>query len=157
VRQLWRVLLLTIPLKLINQIHREKETFRNRCRELVKLWGGNYHMISKQTFSYCSDSRSTARILHRLWRLGRATAQAVSLRLPTAAARVWSQVRTCGICGGHSGAGAGFLRVLRFSLQILIPPTAPYSSIIQDWYNRPISGRRTKWTQSHPQKIKKIN
>jgi hypothetical protein len=45
-----------------------------------------------------------------------------------------------------------FLLVLRFPLPILIPPTAPHSSssIIRGWYNRQISGRRTKWTQSHP-------
>jgi hypothetical protein len=36
--------------------------------------------------------------------------------------RVPLQVRSCGICGGHSDAGAGFLRVLRFPLPILIPP-----------------------------------
>jgi hypothetical protein len=29
-----------------------------------------------------------------------------------------------------SGTGSGFLRVLRFSLPVLIPPTAPYSLII---------------------------
>jgi hypothetical protein len=82
---------------------------------------------------------------------GRAIAQAVSRRLPTAAARVRSQVRSCGICGGQSGAAAGFLRVLRFHLPILIPPTTPHSSsIIWGWYNRPNIGRRTKWTQSHP-------
>jgi hypothetical protein len=83
---------------------------------------------------------------------GRAIAQAVSRRLPTAAARVGAQVRSCGICGGLSGTGEGFIRVLPFPLPILIPPTAPYSSAptIQRWYNRPDSGRRTKWTQSHP-------
>jgi hypothetical protein len=48
-----------------------------------------------------------------------------------------------------SGAGAGFLRVLRFPLPILIPPTAPHSSIIRGWYNRPTSGRNAKWTQSN--------
>jgi hypothetical protein len=38
--------------------------------------------------------------------------------------------------GGHSGARAGFLRVLRFPLPILIPPTASHTpSIIRDWYN----------------------
>jgi hypothetical protein len=38
-------------------------------------------------------------------------------------ARVWSS----GICGGQNGAGAGFLRVLRFPLPIFIPPIAPQS------------------------------
>jgi hypothetical protein len=33
-------------------------------------------------------------------------------------ARVWSS----GICGGQSGAGTGFLRVLRCPLPIFIPP-----------------------------------
>jgi hypothetical protein len=82
---------------------------------------------------------------------GRAIAQAVSRWLPTAADRLRSQVKSCGICGGQSGTGAGFLRVLRFPLPILIAPTGPHSSsIIRGRYNRPNSGRRTKWTQSHP-------
>jgi hypothetical protein len=73
--------------------------------------------------------------------VGRAIDQAVSRRLPTAAARV----RSCGICGGQSGTGAGFLLVLRFPLPILITPTDPHSSsVICDWYNRPNSGRSTK-------------
>jgi hypothetical protein len=60
----------------------------------------------------------------------RVIAQAVSRRLPRAAARVRAQVRSCGICAGHSSTGVGFLRVLPFPLQILIPPTAPHSSSI---------------------------
>jgi hypothetical protein len=36
----------------------------------------------------------------------------------------------------------------RFLLPIFTPPNAPYSSIIRSLYNRPISGRRTKWTFS---------
>jgi hypothetical protein len=32
-----------------------------------------------------------------------------------------------GICGGQSGAGVGFLRVLRFPLPIFIPPISPSS------------------------------
>jgi hypothetical protein len=69
----------------------------------------------------------------------RAIAQAVNRRLPTAAARVRAQVRSCGICGGQSGTRAGFLRVLRFPQPIRIPPTTPHaSSIIRVWYYRPI-------------------
>jgi hypothetical protein len=37
-----------------------------------------------------------------------AIAEAVSRRFLTAAARVRSQVRSCGIYGGQSGIGAGF-------------------------------------------------
>jgi hypothetical protein len=53
---------------------------------------------------------------------------------PTAAARVQR------ICGGQSGAGAGFLRVLRFPLPIFIPPISPQSPspVTRGWYNRPV-------------------
>jgi hypothetical protein len=76
---------------------------------------------------------------------GRAIAEAVGRRLPTSVARVRGWVKSRGICDGRSGTGSGFLRVLRFPLPILIPPTAPHSSssVIRSW-------RRTKWTQSHP-------
>jgi hypothetical protein len=56
--------------------------------------------------------------------------QAVSRRLPTATARVRFHISSCGISSGQSGAGVGFPQVLQFPLQILIPPTAPYSLII---------------------------
>jgi hypothetical protein len=56
----------------------------------------------------------------------RAIAQTVSRRLPNAAARVRSQVRSCGICGGQSDIGVGCLHVLPFPLPILILPTALY-------------------------------
>jgi hypothetical protein len=70
---------------------------------------------------------------------GRAIAQTVSRWLPTAAARVRARVWSCGICGGQSGARAGFLRVLRFTLPIFVPPIAPKSpsSINRGLYNRP--------------------
>jgi hypothetical protein len=81
---------------------------------------------------------------------GRAIAQAVSQQFSKAAVRVRAKVRSCGICGGLSDTGVGFLQLLWFPLPILIPPTAPHSSsIIRGWYNRSNSGRRTKWTQSH--------
>jgi hypothetical protein len=71
--------------------------------------------------------------------MGRAIAQAVSRWLPTAAARVRAWVWSCGICGGQSGAGAGFLRVLWFPLPIFVPPIAPQSpsSVIWGLCNRP--------------------
>jgi hypothetical protein len=56
---------------------------------------------------------------------GRAVAQAVSRWLPTAAARVRA-LAACGVCGGQSGTGADFLRVLRFPLPIS-PPISPSS------------------------------
>jgi hypothetical protein len=49
--------------------------------------------------------------------VSRAIVRAFSRRLPTAAACVRSQIRSCGICEGRSGTGAGYLRVLRFPCQ----------------------------------------
>jgi hypothetical protein len=57
-----------------------------------------------------------------------ALAQAVSRWFPTAAAaRVRARVWQKGFCGGQSGIGAGFLRVLQFPLPIFIPPNSPSS------------------------------
>jgi hypothetical protein len=57
--------------------------------------------------------------IHTNFLVGRATPQAVNHWLPTTVARVWSD--------GQSGAGAGFLRVLRFPLPIFIPLNSPSS------------------------------
>jgi hypothetical protein len=57
--------------------------------------------------------------------IGPCRSSAVRRWLPTAAARVGVQA-ACGVCGGQSGTGAGFLRVLRFPLPI-IPPISPLS------------------------------
>jgi hypothetical protein len=59
-------------------------------------------------------------------RKGRAVAQAVSRWLLTAATRV-RVLAACGVCGGQSSTGAGFLRVLRFSLSIIILSISPSS------------------------------
>jgi hypothetical protein len=91
--------------------------------------------------------------------LRHAIAQEFNRRLTTAAAQVRARVRSCGICGGQIGTGVGYLRVLRFPLPIRIPPITPQSSssIIRSWYNRPNSGRSTKWTQSHPIRGKNLH
>jgi hypothetical protein len=39
-------------------------------------------------------------------------AQEVNRRLPTAAARVQTQISSCEICDGQSGTGTGFRRIL---------------------------------------------
>jgi hypothetical protein len=62
-----------------------------------------------------------------LWYAGRAIAQAVNRWLPTAAAQVQTRVWSSGVCGGQSGAGAGFLGVFQFPLPIFIPPNSPSS------------------------------
>jgi hypothetical protein len=71
---------------------------------------------------------------------GRAIAQAVSPCLPTAAARVRARIWSRGICGGQSGAGAGFLRVIRFPLPNFMPLIAPQSPSYIIWgsYNRTV-------------------
>jgi hypothetical protein len=91
----------------------------------------------------------------------KADSHAVSRRLPITAARVRAQIRSCGICGGQSGTGAGFLRILILPLPVLLLSTASHSSasIIRGCYNRPVNGRRIKWNQSDPtpKKKKKLN
>jgi hypothetical protein len=71
---------------------------------------------------------------------GHAIVQVVSRWLPTMVAQVRARVWSCGIHVGQSGAGAGFLRGLRFPLPIFISPIALQSpsSIIWGWYNRPV-------------------
>jgi hypothetical protein len=77
---------------------------------------------------------------------GRAVTQAVSSWISTAAARV--RVRAaCGVCGGQSGTGAGFLIVLRFPLPI-IPPISPSSSLGAGTMGLLVSAvpRESNWT-----------
>jgi hypothetical protein len=73
---------------------------------------------------------------------GRAVAQAVNRWLPTGAARV--RVRAaCGVCGGQSATGVGFLRLLAIhhstNFSIII--------IIRGWHNKPTGSRSAEWTQ----------
>jgi hypothetical protein len=59
---------------------------------------------------------------------------------PILLSQIWAGVCSCGICGGQSGTGSSFLRVLQFPLPIFIPLISPKSpsSIIWGWYNRTI-------------------
>jgi hypothetical protein len=56
-----------------------------------------------------------------------ATAPEVSRRLPTAAALIQAQARSCGIRREQSSTGAGFHQELRVP-QPLLTPAAPHSS-----------------------------
>jgi hypothetical protein len=67
-------------------------------------------------------------------------AQAISWLLSTAADRVRTQIRSCGICVEQNRSGADFLRVLLFFLPI-IPPNASHLSlfiIVRGLYNWPV-------------------
>jgi hypothetical protein len=94
----------------------KKEIFKN---------GDLANQVSLPKIMSCTTINHTG--LYVTQRYGRAIAQVVSRWLPTAAARVRARVWSSGICGGQNGAGAGFLRVLRFPLPIIIPPIAPQS------------------------------
>ena len=61
---------------------------------------------------------------------GRAMAEAISRRPLTAEARVRSRVSPCGICGGQSGTGTGFSRVLRLFVVSIITPMLHNHSLI---------------------------
>jgi hypothetical protein len=63
-------------------------------------------------------------------------------------ARIRFQVKCCGIYGGEVAVGQIFSRISLFPVPVLIPPTAPYSSVL--WGCGSNSGLRTKWTLSHP-------
>jgi hypothetical protein len=78
--------------------------------------------------------------------------------LPTTGAQVRAWVWSCEICGGQSGAGAGFLWVLRFPLPSPpIAPQSPSSSIMWGLYNRPVVATVPSGLNLTPLRIKKNN
>jgi hypothetical protein len=50
---------------------------------------------------------------------------------------------SCGICGGHSSTGAGFLGVFRFPLPLIPSTSCPkiFTIYRQVWYHRPTNDR----------------
>jgi hypothetical protein len=93
-----------------------------------------YKSVEVTTEEHMTQTGETTNT-YRIWRSGRGIAQAVSRWLLTAAARVRARVWSCGICGGQSGAGTGFRRVLRPPLPIFIPQIVAQSpsSINRGW------------------------
>jgi hypothetical protein len=72
----------------------------NRCPAEIRMWrlsGTSLKRYRLSQLAYLGEKGD------------RAIAQAVSSRLPTAAVLVRAQVRSCGICGGQSGSGVGFI------------------------------------------------
>jgi hypothetical protein len=79
----------------------------------------------------------------------RAIGQAVSRRLPNAAAWVRTRFKSCRICWWRKWHWGKFSPSTSVPLPIRLPPTAPKSSyIILGCYSRPNSSPRTKWTHS---------
>jgi hypothetical protein len=80
---------------------------------------------------------------------------------PIMATRVQFHVRSCGICGGQSGIGIGFLQVLQFPLPIPTPLTAPQSSSSSSSSRTGTIEQIVAYVQSglspHPKKLKKKN
>jgi hypothetical protein len=72
-------------------------------REIITVYSDNH---IKPGSTLCGQNETFLNVE------GRAIAQAVSRWLPTAAAWILARVKSCGICGGQSGTGAGFLQVL---------------------------------------------
>jgi hypothetical protein len=84
----------------------------NRNKKNISSWKARYPR--KVMFSYVDLVRTKS------WHTaekGRAVAQAVSRWLSTAVAWVQTRFYSCGVCGGQSGAGTGFLLVLGFPCQ----------------------------------------
>jgi hypothetical protein len=74
----------------------------------------------------------------------------LTLRLPASASGFDSSPVYAGFVLDIVTLGKVFHEYFRFLLPILISPNVPYPSIVRQRHNRPISDRRTKWTQLHP-------
>ena len=79
---------------------------RAKCSSLQKLRIGLYDRTESVFYPFWTECLNSFRLIFGF--IGRAMAQAVSLRRLTTEARVQSQVSLYEICGGQSGTGTGF-------------------------------------------------
>jgi hypothetical protein len=119
----------------------------NSTPEVLSLWIINYetcHEMSRfywaQRFitecvrSYIKPLELHNHISQRLM-LWPCHASGGSRRPITVEARVRARVSSCGISGGQSGTGTGFLRVLQFSPVNIIPPWLSIKRDVVDLFN----------------------
>jgi hypothetical protein len=119
----YRVAVIPIcSVSLVWPVKRSRRVYGYSHGDKKPLFGLRFFQLCQKDSGLCQDSC----LFINLLRCGRAIAEAVSRCLPTTAARVQSRIWSSGICGGQSGVGAGFLRVLPFPLPF-IPPNSPSS------------------------------
>jgi hypothetical protein len=124
--------LLFSAMNLWNQTHEQDHFHSSEVYEIRVFWMGSIrwgflqetetrHALCMWVLKLIKHTNNIPRqykVRTKHGQYGRAIAQALSRRLPTTTPRVRSRFRSCGICGGQSGTGAGFLRVLRFPIPI---------------------------------------
>jgi hypothetical protein len=109
----------------INDVSSSK-IFKYRRKNCNRMDNKLKKLREKLKINTMGDKLINKRIKQYDHKLGHVIAQAVSRWLPTAVARV--RIRAaCGVSGGQSSTGAGFLQVFRFPLPIIIPPISPSS------------------------------
>jgi hypothetical protein len=92
---------------------------------VLLIWGMSTVMVKtpQKWHSYRFETRlMSAGCLSNISFIARNTA--------TVTDRILSKVKSCWIYGGQSCTEAGYLRILRFPLPVLLPPAAPHSLII---------------------------
>jgi hypothetical protein len=104
----------------------------------ARYWNKDFSLDIRSMADMPYICASPIRTRGKLGLVGRAIAEAVSCWLPTAAARVRACVWSSGICGGQTGIGVGFLRVIRFPLPKPFILSNSILTITRGKYNRPV-------------------
>jgi hypothetical protein len=121
--------------------------------EFHRSWSTAFDTDAHMFWSTCHLSLSSSTTQHIIISqyLLHYEGRAIAHRLPTKAAWVQSQVKSCGICGGSSGIGNVICKY--FSLPANSHSTRCSTPVIiydPGLMHRPDSGQCTKWIQSHP-------